>query len=149
VGQGVSQGKSGKWAVGALSRFVGKGGDRELQSTNSDGYATASSGDGDAEAWVKVSEREEGRENGRAGERESKVDEAPSPRTGLSLGKAARANMVNDKSISSKDKSINSKDKSIGALLRPAGTQSEKVLPVVMFYSERTRALTFQIFFGV
>jgi hypothetical protein len=50
--------------------------------------------------------------------------------------------MVNDKSISSKDKSI-------GALLRPAGTQSEKVLPVVMFYSERTRALTFQIFFGV
>jgi hypothetical protein len=89
-----------------------------------------------------VSEREEGRENGRAGERESKVDEAPSPRTGLSLGKAARANMVNDKSISSKDKSI-------GALLRPAGTQSEKVLPVVMFYSERTRALTFQIFFGV
>jgi len=142
VGQGVSQGKSGKWAVGGLSRFVGKGGDRELQSTNSDGYATASSGDGDAEAWVKVSEREEGRENGRAGERESKVDEAPSPRTGLSLGKAARANMVNDKSISSKDKSI-------GALLRPAGTQSEKVLPVVMFYSERTRALTFQIFFGV
>ena len=142
MGQGVSQGKSGKWAVGGLSRFVGKGGDRELQSTNSDGYATASSGDGDAEAWVKVSEREEGRENGRAGERESKVDEAPSPRTGLSLGKAARANMVNDKSISSKDKSI-------GALLRPAGTQSEKVLPVVMFYSERTRALTFQIFFGV
>jgi hypothetical protein len=149
VGQGASQGKSGKWAVGGLSRLVGKGGDRELQSTNSnsDGYSTASSGEGDAEAWVKVSEREEGRESGRAGERESKVDEAPSTRTGLSLGKAAGANMVNDKSINSKDKSINSKDKSIGALPRPAGTQSEKVLPVVMF--QRAMALTFQIFFGV
>ena len=149
MGQGVSQGKSGKWAVGGLSRFVGKGGDRELQSTNSDGYATASSGDGDAEAWVKVSEREEGKGRGRNGERESKVDEAPSPKTGLSLGKAARANVVNAESINSKDKSIDSKNRGIGASPRPAGTQSEKVLTVVMFYRKCTRALTFQISFRV
>jgi hypothetical protein len=163
VGQGSSPKKSSKRAVGGggdgggggggggagLSRFVDKGGDRELQSTNSDGYATASSGEGDAEAWVKVSEREEGKGRGRNGERESKVDEAPSPKTGLSLGKAARANVVNAESINSKDKSIDSKNRGIGASPRPAGTQSEKVLTVVMFYRKCTRALTFQISFRV
>jgi len=163
VGQGSSPKKSSKRAVGGggdgggggggggagLSRFVDKGGDRELQSTNSDGYATASSGEGDAEAWVKVSEREEGKGRGRNGERESKVDEAPSPKTGLSLGKAARANVVNAESINSKDKSIDSKNRGIGASPRPAGTQSEKVLTVVMFHRKCTRALTFQISFRV